>query len=206
MQSLPTVPPSVDWDSDAWACGEERAWAVAFAVPPLKVLGDVPGRRFRPISTYEQKKDLNTVRDWIWRLYEGLKRYKENPRPTTRKGLETEFDKIFTMKTRSATLNQALKRLYNNKPELLLVLDRPDIPIHNHAAENAIREYVKKRKISGSTRSEAGRKCRDTFTSLKKTCRKLRISFWDYLKDRIEKIGLIPNLPDLIREQSMQPG
>ena len=52
------------------------------------------------------------------------------------------------------TLNLALTRIYNNKSELLLVLDRPDIPLHNNAAENAIHEYVKKRKISGSTRRQ----------------------------------------------------
>jgi hypothetical protein len=113
----------------------------------------------------------------IWKLYKGLKQYKQNPRAKTKDRLKAEFDRIFTTKTSSATLNQALKRLYDNKPELLLVLEHPEIPLHNNLAENAIREYVKKRKISGSTRSEAGRKCRDTFTSLKKTCRKLGVSF-----------------------------
>ena len=73
----------------------------------------------------------------------------------------------------------------------LLVLDRPDIPLHNNTAENAIREYVKRRKISGSIRSEASRKCRDTFTSLKKTCRKLGVSFWQYLQDRLEHTARI---------------
>ena len=161
-----------------------------------------PGRAF----TDEQKVDLDTVRDKIWKLYEGLKRYKQNPGLKAKARLETMFDQIFTTRTSSATLNQALKRLYNNKAELLLVLKRPEIPLHNNAAENAIREYVRKRKISGSTRSQAGRKCRDTFASLKKTCRKLRVSFWEYLKDRIEKISLIPDLSDLIREQALQPG
>jgi hypothetical protein len=156
--------------------------------------------------TDEQKVDLDTVRDKIWKLYEGLKRYKQNPGLKAKARLETMFDQIFTTRTSSATLNQALKRLNNNKAELLLVLKRPEIPLHNNAAENAIREYVRKRKISGSTRSEAGRKCRDTFASLKKTCRKLSVSFWEYLKDRIEKISLIPDLSDLIREQALQPG
>jgi hypothetical protein len=156
--------------------------------------------------TDEQKEDLDTVRDSIWELYHGLKRYKENPRPEAKESLDAMFDQIFTMETSSVTLNQALKRLYSNKPELLLVLERPEIPLHNNVAENAIREYVKKRKISGSTRSEAGRKCRDTFTSLKKTCRKLGVSFWEYLKDRIEKISLIPDLSDLIKEQALKPG
>ncbi len=58
------------------------------------------------------------------------------------------FDEIFTQKTSSAMLNLALNRIYNNKSELLLVLDRPDIPLHNNGAENAIREYVKKRKVT----------------------------------------------------------
>jgi uncharacterized small protein (DUF1192 family) len=156
--------------------------------------------------TDQAKKDLDTVKDQVWLLYEGLKKYKQNPKLKEKKRLEDLFDEIFTQKTSSATLNAALKRIYNNKSELLLVLDRPDIPLHNNGAENAIREYVKKRKISGSTRSETGRRCRDTFTSLKKTCRKLGVSFWQYLKDRIEKIGIIPDLSELVRQQALNPG
>jgi hypothetical protein len=102
-------------------------------------------------------------------------------------------------------LNEALKRIYKNKDELLLVLQRPDIPLHNNGAEDAIREYVKKRKISGSTRSEMGRRARDTFTSLKKTCRKLGISFWHYLKDRLENTGFYPPLSSLIQQEALKP-
>ena len=152
------------------------------------------------------KKDLDTVKDQIWQLYEGLKAYKQNPQAADKIRLNDMFDEIFTQKTASATLNLALRRIYKNKSELLLVLERPDIPIHNNGAENAIREYVKKRKISGGTRSDTGRQCRDTFTSLKKTCRKLGVSFWQYLKDRIENIGQISDLPDLIRQQALKPG
>jgi len=156
--------------------------------------------------TDQAKKDLDTVKDQVWQLYEGLKAYKENPKPADKNRLNDMFDEIFTQTTCSASLNAALKRINNNKSELMLVLERPDIPLHNNGAENAIREYVKKRKISGSTRSESGRRCRDTFTSLKKTCRKLGVSFWQYLKDRIEGIGVIPDLSDLIRQRSLNPG
>jgi len=156
--------------------------------------------------TDQAGKDLDTVKDQVWQLYEGLKAYKQNPKQAHKKRLETMFDKIFTQTTASASLNLALKRIYNNKSELLLVLERPDIPLHNNGAENAIREYVKRRKISGSTRSNAGRMCRDTFTSLKKTCRKLGVSFWQYLKDRIENVGLIPDLPELVYQKILNPG
>ncbi|HEY0802039.1 MAG TPA: transposase [Steroidobacteraceae bacterium] len=82
-----------------------------------------------------------------------------------------------------------------NRAELLLVLERPEIPLHTNGSERDIRDYVKKRKVSGGTRSDAGRRCRDTFISLKKTCRKLGISFWDYLNDRLTHAGAILPLP-----------
>jgi len=156
--------------------------------------------------TDQAQKDLKIVKDQIWQLYDGLKQYKEKPTAAEKKRLEIFFDDIFTQKTDSAMLNIALGRIFSNKSELLLVLERPDIPLHNNGAENAIREYVKKRKISGSTRSEDGRRCRDTFTSLKKTCRKLGVSFWQYLQDRIKKIDIIPDLSDLIRQRALNPG
>ena len=154
----------------------------------------------------EAEKDLEVIKERIWHLYTGLKRYKKRPTAKKKKQLESEFDALFTTKTHSAILNLALKHIYKNKSALLLVLDRPDIPLHNNIAETAIREYVRKRKISGSTRSETGRQCRDTFTSLKKTCRKLGISFWQYLNDRIMGTAYVPNLSDLIRQQALRPG
>ena len=71
--------------------------------------------------------------------------------------------------------------------------------MHNNLSERDIRDYVKKRKISGSTRSDKGRQCRDTFASLKKTCRKHGISFWEYLKDRVSRVNELLPLPDVIR-------
>jgi len=144
---------------------------------------------------------LDTVRSEIWELYADLKEYRLDPSEEKKSVMEKRFDELFTQKTGFATLDLALKRLWRNKPELLLVLDRPDIPLHNNLSESDIREYVKKRKISGSTRSVTGRKCRDTFTSLKKTCRKLGVSFWDYLKDRVSKKNEIPFLPELIKSK-----
>ena len=57
-------------------------------------------------------------------------------------------------------------------------------------------------KVSGGTRSDLGRQCRDTFASLKKTCRKLGISFWHYLHDRISRTNDIPPLPEIVRQRA----
>ena len=115
------------------------------------------------------------------------------------------FDELCRTKTNLQSLNQALKRLRNNKAELLLVLKRPDIPLHNNLSESDIREYVIKRKISGSTRSDNGRRARDTFASLKKTCQKLGIGFWDYLLDRLTLDNRIPPLPEIVAGTASLP-
>lgn len=85
---------------------------------------------------------------------------------------------------------------------MLRVLDRPEIPLHTNLSEGHIRDYVKTRKISGSTRSDLGRKARDTFASLKKTCRELGVNFWAYLQDRVRGAGQIPRLAELIRRKA----
>ncbi len=153
----------------------------------------------------EQRVALEDIRSRIWQLYADLKAYKDAPEEAKKAELQERFDAIFTTKTCFVTLNQALKRLYNNKAELLLVLERPDITLHNNESEGDIREYVKKRKISGGTRSAPGQRCRDTFASLKKTCRKHGISFWKYLLDRVSKLNLIPRLSRTIAERANSP-
>ena len=153
----------------------------------------------------EKRKILEDVRKQIWDFYNDLKDYKMSPNETKKIQLEDTFDDIFTQKTDYQMVNLALRRLYENKAELLLVLERPEIPLHNNLSENDIREYVKRRKVSGSTRSELGRRCRDTFTSLKKTCRKLGVSFWDYLIDRLSKANKIPPLQELIVQYANTP-
>ena len=148
-----------------------------------------------------QRQDQQRVRGEIWTLYADLKASQRDPRPEATAELRARFTAIFTQKTTFATLNQTLKRLHAHQAEWLLVLLRPDISLHTNGRENDIRGDVKWRKISGGTRSDLGRRCRDTFASLKKTCRKLGVSFWDYLNDRIGQVGDIPPLPDIVRER-----
>jgi hypothetical protein len=148
------------------------------------------------------RQALEGVRTQIWDFYSELKAYKVASCPEEKTRLEARFDELFATKTDFATINGAMKRLGANKAELLRVLERPELPLHNNPSENDIRDYVKKRKISGSTRSDAGRLCRDTFASLKKTCRKLGIGFWAYLRDRIRGSGVVPRLAAEILERA----
>jgi hypothetical protein len=142
---------------------------------------------------------VEQARDQVWSIYRNLKTYKLQPQPELAAAIRQQFKNLVETKTSYATLNQVLKQFGKNSHELLRVLDKPYLPLHNNLSERDIRDYVKKRKISSSTRSEAGRRCRDTFASLKKTCRKQGVSFWAYLKARLFGDGSISPLTELIQ-------
>src|SRR3954467_3031675 len=94
-------------------------------------------------------------------------------------------------------------RLSANKDELLRVLDHPEVPLHTNGSERDLRPQVIKRKISGGTRSDQGRDCRDAFLGLLLTCAKLGVSFWDFLGHRLGVAQAdAPYLPDLVRLRS----
>ena len=141
------------------------------------------------------------MRALIWRFYHDLKAYRAAPTARRQSELRARFDHIFRRRTGFVTLDRLLARLHANKPELLMVLDRPEIPLHTNGSERDIRLHVTKRKISGGTRSADGRDCRDAFLGLMRTAAKLGITVWDYLGDRLSIPGqpAVPYLPDLIR-------
>jgi hypothetical protein len=142
-------------------------------------------------------------RGLIWWFYADLKAYRRDPDPRRRTALRARFDRIFRRRTGFATLDRLLERLYANKDELLVVLDHPDVPLNTNGSERDLRPQVIKRRISGGTRSDQGRDCRDAFLGLLLTCAKLGVSFWNYLGDRLGVPGAeAPYLPDLVRMRS----
>jgi hypothetical protein len=155
-------------------------------------------------ATAEQQRLVDLQRQLVWWFYRDLKLYKEEPDPARRAALKQRFGRIFGRVTGFAELDEAVARLRANRAELLVVLDRPEIPLHTNGSENDIRGFVTKRKISGETRSAAGKRARDTFLSLLKTCAKLGLSFWDYLGARLKipEADAVPWLPDLIRQRA----
>jgi hypothetical protein len=152
----------------------------------------------------EHRAVITAIRSQIWQLYQDLKAYREQPDDRQRPLLTARFAALVEQRTGYPTIDSVLKEMRVHQADLLRVLERPEVPLHNNAMESDIREFVKRRKLSGGTRNEAGRRCRDTFASLKKTCRKLGLRFWDYLQDRVRGLGRIPRLAELIRQQARQ--
>jgi uncharacterized small protein (DUF1192 family) len=153
-------------------------------------------------TTDAQRRAVELTRTLIWWLYADLKIWQREPCPRRAAALRARFDRIFTRRTGYVVLDRLLARLHRRKAELLRVLERPEIPLHTNASENDIRACVTKRKISGGTMSDAGRTARDVLLGLMKTCRKLGLSFYRYLGDRLRVPGVIPvpPLPDLVRQ------
>ena len=151
-------------------------------------------------DTPQQGQNITEMQDLLWQYYRQLQQYQQHPTSTGKTELWQAFDQVFERcYLHHDSLNIALKWFRTHKTELLRVLDYSQFPLHNNDAETDIREFVIRRKISGGTRSEAGRRARDTFVGLKKTCRKLGVSFWQYLLSRLRTDRQIPPLPDVIR-------
>jgi transposase IS66 family protein len=153
-------------------------------------------------TTDAQRRAVEVTRSLIWWFYADLKAWQREPCPRRAAALRARFERIFTRRTGYVVLDRLLARLHRRKAELLRVLERPEIPLHTNGSENDIRACVTKRKVSGGTMSEDGRTARDVLLGLMKTCRKLGISFYRYLGDRLRVPGAapIPPLPDLVRQ------
>jgi hypothetical protein len=141
------------------------------------------------------------VRQRTWELYRDLKAYRQAPDASRAPVLEAAFDALCAQRTGFPSIDGVLKEMEDHRADLLRVLERPELPLHNNLSEGHVRDYVKKRKISGGTRSASGRRARDSFASLKKTCRRLGVNFWAYLQDRVRGLDQIPPLAALIRRK-----
>jgi len=161
-------------------------------------------RHYRKLimTTDQARADLERVKNQIWTIYQNLKNFKEFPDPEIIEAIKNQFDEIFQQETSSPTLNHQLKKTCQKKQELLRVLQRPETPLHNNSSETDARSAKTKLKVSGGTRSDAGRNARDTFLSLQQTCLKLGINFIDYLQDRVCGLYVIPRLAEVILQRS----
>ena len=153
------------------------------------------------ISVTDEQRWVDLQRQLVWWFYADLKAYKDEPSPQRRTALRQRFDRVFGRVTGFAGW---MRRWRASSPTRTTCCGaRPaEIPLNTNTSETDVRSFVTKRKISGETRSTAGKQARDTFLSLLKTCAKHAISFWDYLGARLKipDAGPVPWLPDLIRQ------
>ncbi len=140
----------------------------------------------------------------FWQFYDRLLNYREQHTPEMATELETAFDKLFSTQTGYGELDKRIAKTLAKKESLLLVLKHPELPLHNNPAELAARFRVRKRDISFGPRTEDGKHAWDTFMTLAATTKKLGVSFYAYVRDRITMAMIIPPLADLIQKTAKQ--
>jgi len=137
-----------------------------------------------------------------WAFYDQLLAYREQPSPGEKVRLTAEFDTLFATTTGYQQLDDRIAKTRLNKASLLLVLDHPEIPLHNNPAELGARQRVRKRDVSFGPRTAEGAQGWDTFQTLAATAQKLGVSFYHYIRDRVAKTYAMPSLADLIRQRA----
>ena len=158
------------------------------------------GRHYKQLTPFlpQHSYALAAILDQFWTYY------REHPTPAERTRLDARFDALFSTETGYQALDRRLALTRDKKPELLLVLDHPELPLHNNPAELGARQRVRKRDVSFGPRSPAGSAAWDTFMTLAATTRKLGLDFAAYLRDRFTQTGQIPSLADLITARAPQ--
>ena len=156
-----------------------------------------PYQKLHPVISFHREA-LDDFLKRFWGYYHELLAYKHNPLPTERVRLEAAFDELFAVHTGYEALDERIAKTRAKRASLLLVLERPELPLHNHAAELGVRRRVRKRDVSFGPRTEAGLRAWDTFMTLAETSRKLGLSFYAYRHDRITGEYAIPPLANLV--------
>jgi hypothetical protein len=195
---------------------QQTRWPIIQALvcddaPQFKLITDIlslcwvhEGRHYKklsPVVAYHQKV-LKQFLDEFWDYYRDLRAYQRAPSLPAAEVLRTKFIDLFSRDSAYQALDERKRLTMAKMSELLPVLVHPELPLHNNAAELAARTMVQRRNISYATQTTEGTKAWDTFMSLVATTRKLGISFFEYMRDRIYEINKLPALATIIQEKS----
>ena len=162
------------------------------------------GRHYKKLTPYldHHRLLLADFQTEFWNFYHALQRYRADPSVDQAKQLTEEFDTLFSTVTGYGALDQRIAKTRAKKDQLLTVLQHPEIPLHNNPAELAARQRVRKRDISFGPRTADGVAAWDTFMTLTATAKKLNVSFFAYVYDRVAGLYALPSLAQVIKQLS----
>ena len=162
------------------------------------------GRHYKKLTSFldYHRQLLDDFKTKFWRFYDKLQQYRASPALQQAAVLSREFDTLFSTVTGYDALDRRIAKTKAKKDKLLMVLRHPEIPLHNNPAELGARRRVRKRDVSFGPRTTDGVAAWDTFMTLAATAKKLGISFFAYVYDRIAGVNALPPLADIIKQRS----
>ncbi len=161
-------------------------------------------KRLTPVVPLH-KEQLREFRERYWTYYRRLFEYKRNPCAELADSLSCEFDSVFSTKTGYNQLDERIAKSKAKKEELLTVLKHPELPLHNNRSENGARVQKRREDVSLQTKTEEGTKAKDTMMSIVETCKKLGVSAYHFIYDRVSQRFEMPSLAELIRARARPP-
>jgi cell division protein FtsB len=161
-------------------------------------------QKLNPVLPLHQKC-LDAFRERFWDYYGQLVEYRQSPSAKQVGELAAEFDKLFSTVTGYDLLDERITKTQAKKDELLTVLSYPEAPLHNNESELGARVSARRRDVSLHTKSQAGTRAMDTFTTIVQTAKKLCVNAYAYIFDRISGRQQLPSLAELIEARSHGP-
>jgi FtsZ-binding cell division protein ZapB len=162
------------------------------------------GRHYKKLTPFldYHRQLLDDFKSKFWSFYHNLQRYRASPSLEQATVLSREFDTLFSTVTGYDALDRRIAKTKAKKDKLLMVLLHPEIPLHNNPAELGARRRVRKRDVSFGPRTTDGVAAWDTFMTLVATAKKLGISFFAYVYDRVAGVNALPRLAHIIKQRS----
>jgi len=159
------------------------------------------GRHYEKLSPVVPRHAelLDSFAERFWDFYQSLHKYRAGPSDERAAALRLEFDTLFATRTGYAALDDRIARTAANRAELLTVLSEPEVPLHNNASELQARVSARRRDVSLHSRSVVGAHSMDIFTTLVQTAKKLGLSAYAYLRDRLSRRFELPSLAQSIQ-------
>jgi hypothetical protein len=162
------------------------------------------GRHYKKLQAFVPYniQKVKEFREQFWSYYGKLLEYKKSPSPELTQSLSVQFDELFSTETGYKDLDVRIAKTKAKKENLLLVLKYPELPLHNNNAELGARAAVRKRDVSFHTMTSEGTKANDTFLTIGETCKKLGISAYQFIFQKITKILPKASLADLLFQRA----
>jgi hypothetical protein len=154
------------------------------------------GRHYEKLSPVvgRHAEALETFQERLWNYYATLQDYRAGPSDERAARLRLEFDELFSTHTGYQALDDRITKTKSKREELLTVLSEPSVPLHNNASELGARVSARRRDVSLHSRSEHGVRAMDIFTTVVQTSKKLGLSAYAYLRDRLSGTRTLPSL------------
>jgi hypothetical protein len=160
------------------------------------------GRHYEKLSPVvgRHADALDAFQERFWGYYASLQDYRAGPTRKLAAKLRLEFDELFSTRTGYEALDDRISKTESKRDKLLTVLSEPSVPLHNNASELGARVSARRRDVSLHSRSERGVRAMDIFTTLVQTSKKLGLSAYAYLRDRLSGSLELPSLAQSIHQ------